>query len=144
MRLEAGLAVVVLAIASLLAATPPGVVITAADQLARTPPEPVLADVGLRQEGLARVLVDPAWVGRNRVVIEVLDRTFEPWDVPEVRVTLVAADEDLERLSVDLARTGPGVRDAAGATWTTGGRDSTCAPGSSRVRSVSETGYQSW
>jgi copper transport protein len=108
-RLEAGLAVVILAIASILVATPPGVAITAADALARTPPKPVLTDVDLTQEGLARVLVDPAWVGRNRVVVEVLDRTFEPWDVPEVRAALVAADGDLEPLSVDLVRTGPGV-----------------------------------
>jgi copper transport protein len=100
---------VVLAIASLLVATPPGVVITAADALARTPPRPFLTDVAVSQEGLVRVLVDPAWVGRNRVVVEVVDRTFEPWDVPEVRAALVAADGDLEPMSLDLTRSGPGV-----------------------------------
>lgn len=145
-RLEVGTAIAVLAVASVLVATPPGVVVTAAETLAATA-GPVLEQVSLDPEedptAGVQVLVDPAWVGENRVVVEVV-RSAElaggtssglpnapnptaspatqisefvavPWDVPEVRASFVLPGSDLGQLPVELTRTAPGVYEASDA-----------------------------
>src|SRR5690606_35189792 len=77
-RLEVVFAITVLGIASVLVATPPGVVVRTAEAAASTLGEPVLVEAPVEPDGAVRVLVDPAAVGENRVVIEVLDRRSEP------------------------------------------------------------------
>jgi copper transport protein len=112
-RLEAGVAVAILAVASVLVATPPGVVVSAAEALETAPAVPVLDEAPIGEEGFVQVLVDPAWVGENRVVVEVVHLDLEPWDVPEVRASLVLPAGDLGPLPVELARTAEGVYETA-------------------------------
>jgi copper transport protein len=111
-RLEASVAVAVLAVASVLVATPPGVVVTTAEAIAAAPPEPtgpVAQEVVLEEEELmVQVLVDPAGVGENLVSVAVTDLAFAPLDVPEVRASFVLPEQDLGPLPVELTRTGPG------------------------------------
>lgn len=141
-RLEVGAGIAVLAVASVLVATPPGVVVRAGETLAQEY-GPVLDEApltGAAPGAGVKVLVDPAWVGENRLVVEVV-RTVEvagdsvatelstprptgssgpliadfvdrPWDVPEVRAALVLPEGDLGPLPVELTRTGPGVYEA--------------------------------
>jgi copper transport protein len=115
-RLEAGTAVAVLAVASVLVATPPGVVVSEAEALETAPAVPVLAEAQINDEGQVEVLVDPAWVGENRLVVEVVDLEGGPWDVPEVRTSFLLPEGDLGPLPVELTRTGPGVYEAEGMT----------------------------
>lgn len=145
-RLEVGTAIAVLAVASVLVATPPGVVVTAAETLAEDA-GPVEEQVQLDPENDpsagVQVLVDPAWVGENRVVVEVV-RSVEldpasaagiapspnpaatpdtlssefimaPWDVAEVRASFELPGSDLGQLPVDLTRVAPGVYEATAA-----------------------------
>jgi copper transport protein len=125
-RLEAGAAVAVLAIASVLVATPPGVVVSgragppggvaAGEAIAEAPAGPLVDDVVLEEDNLiVQVLVDPAWVGENRVSVAVTDLAFGPLDVPEVRASFVLPDDDLGPLPVELTRTGPGEYEAVDA-----------------------------
>jgi copper transport protein len=108
-RLEVGAAVTVLAIASVLVATPPGVVVAAGEAIAARPTGPVVDDVVLEDDDLVvQVLVDPAWVGDNRVSVAVTNLAFAPLDVPEVRASFVLPDNELGPLPVELTRTGPG------------------------------------
>jgi copper transport protein len=114
-RLEAGVAVAVLAVASVLVATPPGVVVSTADAVAAgvaaapEPTGPVAEEVVLEEEELmVQVLVDPAGVGENLVSVAVTDLAFAPLDVPEVRASFVLPEQDLGPLPVELTRTGPG------------------------------------
>jgi copper transport protein len=121
-RLEVGAAVAVLAIASVLVATPPGASVTAAEAIAATPTGPVVDEVALEEDDLiVQVLVDPAWVGENAVSIAVTDLAFAPLDVPEVRASFVLPEDDLGPLPVELTRTGPGEYEAAGAQLPTTG-----------------------
>jgi len=141
-RLEAGTAVAVLAIASVLVATPPGVVVTAGEGLAATA-GPVFAEAPLEEgsESGVQVLVDPAWVGQNRVIIEVVqlvdieaaetgaapeEPQFEsfaiPLDAPEVRASFVLPGSDLGPLPVELTKTSPGVYRASDAQLPTPGQ----------------------
>lgn len=113
-RLEVVVATTVLGIASVLVATPPGVVVRTAEAAASAVGEPVLAEVPVEPDGAVRVLVDPAAVGENRVVIEVLDRSGEPWDVPEVRASFMPPAGDDIALPVALKRTQAGVFTAIG------------------------------
>jgi copper transport protein len=137
-RLEAGTAVAVLALASLLVATPPGAVVTAAEAIAANP-GPVLDGVALDESDPdtgVQILVDPAMVGENRVVLEVVRRVgvlgppddpndenaepvreivTVPWDVPEVRAAFQLPGSDLGRLPVELAKVAPGVYQATNA-----------------------------
>jgi copper transport protein len=108
-RVEVGLGVAVLAVVSVLVATPPGVVVTAAEELAQAPAQPLLETLPLDADTSVRVLVDPAWVGQNRVVVEVVDRFGEPVDVPEVRASFVLREGDVGPLPVALEETEPGV-----------------------------------
>lgn len=73
-RLEVGAGIAVLAVASVLVATPPGVVVQAGETLAQEY-GPVQEEVPLTEAAPGagvKVLVDPAWVGENRLVVEVL------------------------------------------------------------------------
>jgi copper transport protein len=108
-RIEVGLGVAVLAVVSVLVATPPGVVLTAAEKLVQEPAGPVLESLPLDGDATVRVLVEPAWVGQNRVVVEVVDRSGEPLDVPEVRASFILSEGDIGPLPVELERTGAGV-----------------------------------
>lgn len=108
-RLEAGTAVAVLAVASVLVATPPGVVVSAAEALETARAVPVLAEAPINDEGQVEVLVDPAWVGENRLVVEVVDLEGGVWDVPEVRASFVLPAGDLGPLPVELTRTDAGL-----------------------------------
>jgi copper transport protein len=114
-RIEVGMAVAVLAVTSVLVATPPGVAVRTAQAQANPPSAPVLDSAELGPEGAVRVLVDPARVGSNRVVVEVLDRIGEPWDVPEVRASFILAGGDLGPLPVSLTRSAAGTYQATGA-----------------------------
>ncbi|HLT11376.1 MAG TPA: copper resistance protein CopC [Micromonosporaceae bacterium] len=113
-RLEVVFAITVLGIASVLVATPPGVVVRTAEAAASTLGEPVLVEAPVEPDGAVRVLVDPAAVGENRVVIEVLDRRSEPWDVPEVRASFLSPEGDDIALPVPLERVQAGVFTATG------------------------------
>jgi copper transport protein len=108
-RVEVGLGVVVLAVVSVLVATPPGVVLTAAEELAQEPAQPVLESLPLDGDATVRVLVDPAWVGQNRVVVEVVDGGGAPLDVPEVRASFVLSEGEIGPLPVELEQVEPGV-----------------------------------
>jgi copper transport protein len=143
-RLEAGTAVAVLALASVLVATPPGVVVTAAEAIAASP-GPVLDGAPLDQSDPTtgvQILVDPALVGENRVVIEVVRRVGTlgppdnpneedappvretvtvPWDVPEVRASFRLPGSDLGPLPVELTKIAPGVYQADNAQLPTAG-----------------------
>jgi copper transport protein len=106
-RLEAGTAVVVLVIASVLVATPPATVVTA------TAGQPLAAAPVPQQEvlpdgGTVSALVDPGWTGRNRLTVSVRDPSGAAWDVPEVTAALLLPDQDLGPLAVPLVRTGAG------------------------------------
>jgi copper transport protein len=116
-RLEAATAVAVLAVASVLVATPPGTVVTAAEALeTSTSTGPVLDEAALGVDGAVQVLVDPAWVGQNRVVVEIVDLDGEPLDVPDVQASFVLPAGDLEPLPVDLTKLAEGVYEAASTT----------------------------
>ena len=116
-RLEAATAVAVLAVASVLVATPPGVVVTAAGALETSASTgPVLDEAALGVDGAVQVLVDPAWVGQNRVVVEIVDLDGEPVDVPDVQASFVLPAGDLEPLPVDLTKLAEGVYESASTT----------------------------
>jgi copper transport protein len=143
-RLEAGTAIAVLAFASVLVATPPGVVVSAADTITATS-APVLDEAPLDESDPTagvQILVDPAWVGTNRVVIEVvrqvnvvgppdnpnepdaqpvLETTIVPLDVPEVRASFRLPGSDLGPISVELTKIAPGVYQAGDAQLPTAG-----------------------
>lgn len=136
-RLEVGTAVAVLAIVAVLVATPPGVVVTAGgvEPAAAEPAaaEPVLESAPLTgagagedpapDEGTLRVLVDPARVGENRVVISVWDPDGQLREVPEVRASLALPEQELGPLALTLEQLGPGEYEApaaqlpAAGTW---------------------------
>lgn len=133
-RLEAVTALAVLAVASVLVATPPGFVVIAGEELeASAGPVQEVAPLGEDSDAGVRVLVDPAWVGENRVVVEVVESVLldadpvEPisspapgagplsqefmeiaLDVPEIRASFVLPEQGLGPLPVELTRTGPG------------------------------------
>lgn len=112
-RLEAVTAVAVLAVASVLVATPPGAVVRAAEAAQAAPTGPVLDEAPFGAEGTVQVLVDPAWVGANRVVVEVVDPDGASLDVPEVWGSFELPDSDLGSLQVEFTRIGPGAFEAA-------------------------------
>lgn len=149
-RLETGTALAVLAVASVLVATPPGFVVSAAEALEASPPGPVVDGAALTEvsdDGGVQILVDPAWVGENRVVVEVVrtvrtqsgtgqpapatagpggdtpgvDYFNEPWDVPEVRASFALPANDLGPLPVELTEVTPGVYEATGVQLPAGG-----------------------
>jgi copper transport protein len=111
-RLEAVTAVAVLAVASVLVATPPGAVVRAAEAAQAAPAGPVLAEAPFGVEGTVQVLVDPAWVGANRLVVEVVDPDGASLDVPEVWASFELPEGDLGPLPVEFTRTGPGLFEA--------------------------------
>jgi copper transport protein len=119
-RLEVVAAVGVLAVASVLVATPPGVVTTVAEATENTAATgevtgPVLQDVILDDERMmVQVLVDPAWAGENRLGLSVTDLGFRPVDVPEVRASFSLPEQALGPLPVELTRTGPGEYESVG------------------------------
>src|SRR5690606_6452463 len=102
----------VLAVATVLAATPPGVVVSAAEASATGAAGPFQQQLLLGERGAevgtVEVLVDPAWTGENRVEVSVWDLDGNLWEVPEVSAALYLEEEDLGPLPVELERTGPG------------------------------------
>jgi copper transport protein len=119
-RLEVGAAVAVLAVASVLVATPPGTVVTAAGAAEAALSLPVLDEQVVGPEGSVMVLVDPARVGENRIVVELVDQFGDPWVAPEAWGTfhLPGGDEaaGIGPLHVDLGEVHPGVYEVAGVT----------------------------
>jgi copper transport protein len=121
-RLEVGAAVAVLAVASVLVATPPGTVVTVtaagAAEAARS--LPVLDEQVVGPEGSVMVLVDPARVGENRIVVELADPFGDPWVAPEAWGTFHLPGSDnaagIGPLHVDLVEVHPGVYEVAGVT----------------------------
>jgi copper transport protein len=108
-RLEVGTAVAVLVVVSVLVATPPGAVVTAAEALEALPAAgPVREQLPLAAEGTVDVRVDPAWTGENRLDVTVRDVAGGPWDVPEVTASFALPERELGPLPVELTRTGPG------------------------------------
>jgi copper transport protein len=124
-RMEVGAAVAVLALASVLVATPPGVVVTAGEAIAAGPPPapaPVADQVTFEEDDLiVQALVEPAQVGENTISIAVTDLAFAPLDPPEVRAALVLPEQDLGPLPVELTETGPGEYEAPDAQLPTTG-----------------------
>lgn len=117
-RLEASAAVAVLAFASVLVATPPGVVVSASEALAAAPPPatPVAEEVTFEEDDLiVQALVEPGQVGENRVSIAVTDLSFAPVNPPDIRAALVLPEQDLGPLPVELTETGPGEYEASDA-----------------------------
>jgi len=111
-RLEVVTAVGVLAVAAVLAATPPGVVVSVAEASAASASGPfqqqlLLGEPGA-EVGTVEVRLDPAWTGENRLEVTVWDLAGDPWDVPDVSASLTHVEEGLGPLPVTLERTGPG------------------------------------
>jgi copper transport protein len=98
---EAALTTVVLAVTSLLVATPPG---------ARSDAAPVrlssayTADLPLDGGGRIRAELDPPRVGSSRLTLRVLDALGQPWDVPEVSSAFTLAEPAVGPLPVSLQR----------------------------------------
>lgn len=103
-RMEVGTAVAVLAVASALVATPPGVAATQADAQAAPPRAvPVVASQPLNDELSVELLVDPGGRGENRIVLEVTDAvTLEPVEVEELRASLRLPEQNLGPIQLDL------------------------------------------
>jgi copper transport protein len=129
-RLEVVAAVAVLALASVLVATPPGAVVTEGQALAAAQTEPTgpFADqVVLEDEELiVQVLLDPARVGENLVSIAITDLGYAPLDVPEVRAAFILPDPAGEAgaigpLPLELTPTDPGEYEMADAQLPTAG-----------------------
>jgi copper transport protein len=119
-------AVAVLAVASVLVTTPPGVVVSAAEAAANDPAAtsgPVVESLVLEEDELmVQVVVDPARVGANQVAVTVTDLAFAPLDVPEVQASLVLPEQELGPLPVALTRIGPGEYEATAAQLPTAGQ----------------------
>jgi copper transport protein len=102
---EAGLAALVLAVTSLLVATPPG---------ARSDAAPVrlssayAADLQLDGGGQIRTEIDPARIGSSRLTVQVRDADGKPWDVREVSSALTLTDPAVGPLRITLDRRAPG------------------------------------
>ena len=102
---EAGLTAVVLAVTSLLVATPPG---------ARSDAAPVrlssayAADLPMDDGGQIRTEVDPPRIGSSTLTVRVRDADGQPWDVPEVSSALTLSEAALEPLQLTLVRRAPG------------------------------------
>jgi copper transport protein len=112
---EVGIGVAVLAITSLLVATPPGSRPAAADSAAPLPeatptsqPEVVSREISLDGGGRVYVQLQPARVGEATLVIAVLDSANKPWDVPEVTAALSFAAKGIGPLPVTLRKVRPG------------------------------------
>jgi copper transport protein len=112
--LEVAVAIGVLALTSVLVATPPGArpeLPTAAAVTAAIGPVsgPVGGDATFGAGGgLLRAEVNPGRVGANEVSIVVRDATGRAWDVPAVSAAFRLPDRDLGPLPVPLRRLAPG------------------------------------
>ncbi|MGH3681480.1 MAG: FixH family protein, partial [Natronosporangium sp.] len=96
--------------ASVLVATPPGVVVSAGERpaaQAAAPPSPVFAEVAF-DGGMAIVQVTPAQVGANQLSVELVAVSGEPVEVPEIRASLMLPAADLGPLPVELTEVEPG------------------------------------
>jgi copper transport protein len=107
--------VAVLAVTSLLVATPPGARPAAATSEASTgtvappaKPEIVATQLSLTGGGRVYVQLEPARAGNATIVLAVLDSASKPWDVPEVNASLSLPAQGLGPLPVTLKQMRPG------------------------------------
>ncbi|WP_035795548.1 copper resistance CopC/CopD family protein [Kitasatospora mediocidica] len=100
--IEVVFVLVVLALTSVLVATPPGARPAAARSTSTG------QRLALRGGGHLTLTLGPAGVGPNSLALTVLDPTGKPWDVPEVTAALSMPDAGVGRLPVTLVRTGAG------------------------------------
>ncbi|WP_035799092.1 copper resistance protein CopC [Kitasatospora mediocidica] len=119
---EAGVAVAVLVVTTLLTNSPPGRVASAAAATAAPgatapvgtgqPVELKLAydtgGTGAGAKGTVTLSIDPARTGGNTVKLVVSDTTGQPVDVPEVQLSFTLPDRDLGPLPVVLAKSATG------------------------------------
>jgi copper transport protein len=112
-RVEVGVAVVVLGLTSVLVATPPGEHASAAP-VRLAAPTPFTTELPMDGGGRVSVDVDPAAVGPSRLLVAVRDAAGGSWDVPEVTGVFSLPDRGLDGLRVALDRTGPGAFSSAG------------------------------
>lgn len=113
-RLEVGTAVAVLAVASVLVATPPGVTVALND--AQAAPAAAFAPVrdlaNFDAEGVVQLNLEPGVVGANDVLLEVLDLLVTPREVAEMRASLTLPEQDLGPIPLELEEIGPGAYQA--------------------------------
>lgn len=124
--IEVAIGVAVLAITSLLVATPPGARPAAAAGESPTGatvspspaplPEVVASQLSLAGGGRVYVQLEPARVGENTLVLAVLDSSSKPWDVPEVTAALRLDAQGIGPLPVTLRKVRPGDYTSAGLT----------------------------
>lgn len=110
--IEAGIGAAILALTSVLVATPPGrpeVVPVRLDVPLETQQVSTFAmDRELSTGGTMRVVIDPLQVGTTRLTVDVTDEAGDALDVPEVTASLSLAERELGPVRVELARTAPG------------------------------------
>jgi copper transport protein len=115
-RIEVAIGLAVLAITSLLVATPPGARPAAAAAApaapvptSEAPPAEVVGtDLELAGGGRVYVQLDPARVGNSTLIVTILDAARKPWDVPEVTASLTLAAQGIGPLPVTLRKVRPG------------------------------------
>jgi copper transport protein len=118
-RIEVGVAVVVLGLTSVLVATPPGARATGAPVRLATAAGPAapptfVTELALTGGGRVSLDVAPAVVGPSRLRLAVRDAAGGMWDVPEVTGVFSLPDRGVTGLRVALDRTGPGAYVSAG------------------------------
>ncbi|MFG2044473.1 copper resistance protein CopC [Dactylosporangium sp. NPDC048998] len=98
---EIAIGTVVLVLATVLVATPPGA-------HNHTVPDSVVVELALRDAGQAQVTLDPPQVGPTSLWVVIRDGQGRPWDVPEVTATMNLPERSLGPLTVSLVRSGAG------------------------------------
>jgi copper transport protein len=117
---EAAVAVLVLAVATVLSGTEPGRAVEEAAAAGATPSAvpasggPVFATIpydtgGANGRGTASVHIDPARTGNNELHLTVADQAGNPVDVPEVDLSFTLRSRGIGPLPVKLSHEGPGV-----------------------------------
>jgi copper transport protein len=118
--IEVAIGTVVLAITSLLVATPPGARPPSAQPQAsppaQRPPEVVATQLALSGGGRVYVQLDPARTGATTLLVTVLDSASKAWDVPEVTAALSLPAQGIGPLPVTLREVRPGDYVSAGLT----------------------------
>ncbi|MFI1969864.1 copper resistance CopC/CopD family protein [Streptomyces cinnamoneus] len=121
---ETAVAVVVLAVTTLLTSTQPGRAETEQRQAAGKSAAPSAggpAEVriaydtgGANGRGTARVVIDPARSGGNTVTVTLTDASGRPVDVPELTLSLTERENEIGPLRAALRRQSPGQWQATG------------------------------
>lgn len=99
---EIAMVAVVLALTSVLVATPPG----ARPQAAQ--PDVVSVDLAAPQGNRATVVLDPARSGASTLTVSLRSGSGAPWEVAEASVALELPGAGIAALPVEVARQGPG------------------------------------